>query len=216
MSMKSLQNEATAHCPHGCEEFDISYWSFVRADGEEDLKSSILAGELNLVRCPHCGTFFHHDGELVYIDAPAELLVFVFSQKDKPREQELRAKMTQDYQSLKPVLLHETGLSFAPVCVFGLEELQHLLRHEEERSEESAVIAAASAQQGFQVARLRPVYAREHHFPLYIPAPSSKNPSANDYAVAAARVLQSGLNSPLLLHFKDAMSQQGAQSPVLL
>ena len=212
--MRSLQNEAAAHCPNECEPFDVTYWSLVRGDQNPDLKTAILSGELNLVRCPECGTYFHHDGEIIYFEAPTELLVFVFSPKDKPREHELKDKIEHDYQIIKNSLLKDTHLNYPPLCVFGLAELQHLLHHEEEVTAESEVVAAASATQGFGVARLKPSYAREHHFPLYVPA--AKGPTANDFAVAAAQVLKSGLNSTLLLHFKDKMSEDGAQPPVLL
>ena len=212
--MRSLQNETAAHCPNECEPFDVTYWSLVRADQNPDLKSAILGGELNLVRCPECGTYFHHDGEIIYFDAPAELLVFVFSPKDKPREHELKDKIEHDYQIIKNSLLKDAHLNYPPLCVFGLDELQHLLHHEEELTAESEVVAAASATQGFEVARLKPSYARENHFPLYVPA--AKEATANGYAVAAAHVLKSGLNSALLLHFKDKMSEDGAQLPVLL
>lgn len=211
--MRSLQNEAAAHCPNDCEPFDVTYWSLVRADENPDLKESILGGELNLVRCPECNTYFHHDGELIYFDAPAELLVFVFSPKDKPREHELKEKIEHDYQIIKNSLLKDAHLNYPPLCVFGLAELQHLLHHEDELTAESEVIAAGAATQGLEVARLKPSYARENHFPLYVPA---HGPTANDYAVAAAKVLKSGLNSTLLLHFKDKMSEDGAQPPVLL
>lgn len=214
--MKSLQNEASAHCPHGCEPFDVTYWSFVHGDENEELKSAILGGELNLVRCPECGHYFHYDGELIYFDKQAELLAFVFSPKDKAREAELKAKMAADYQVIKNTLFNELHLDYPPISLFGLEELQHLLHHEEENAAESEVVAAAAATQGFEVARLKPSYARAHHFPLYVPAPAVKNPTANDYAVAAAKVLQSGLKSPLLLHFKDTLSQEGQEPPVCL
>ncbi|MBR5151800.1 MAG: hypothetical protein IKW71_03095 [Elusimicrobiaceae bacterium] len=214
--MRSLQNEAAAHCPHGCEAFDVTYWSLVRADENDDLKNAILGGELNLVRCPECGTYFHHDGEIIYFDALAQLLVFVFSPKDKPRAHELTQKMEHDYQVIKNSLLKEMHLDYPPICVFGLEELQHLLHHEEKLTAESEVIAAAAATQGFEVARLQPAYARQHHFPFYIPAPIANKPTANDYALAAAKVLKSGLNSTLLLNFKDHMSAPQAHLPVLL
>ncbi len=214
--MRSLQNEAAAQCPNGCEPFDVTYWSLVRADQNEDLKSAILGGELNLVRCPECGHYFHHDGEIIYLDAPAELLVFVFSPKDKQRAAELQQKISHDYEIIKNSLLKDAHLDYPPLCVFGLEELQNLLRHEENLVAESEVVAASSAAEGFEVARLKPSYARQHHFPFYIPAPIASACVANDYAVAAARVLKSGLNSALLLQFKDAMSAPGAQLPVLL
>ena len=212
--MRSLQNEEAAHCPQGCEPFDVTYWSLVRGDENDDLKGAILGGELNLVRCPECGTYFHHDGEIIYFEAPAELLVFVFSPKDKAREHELKEKIEHDYQVLKNTLLKELHLDYPPLAVFGLEELQHLLHHEEKLTAESEVIAATAATLGLAVARLKPSYAREHHFPLYVPIPTGT--TTTDYAIAAAKVLKSGHNSTLLLHFKDQMSVDGAQPPILL
>lgn len=213
--MRSLKNEETAHCPHGCEPFDVTYWSLVRGDENDDLKAAILGGELNLVRCPECGTYFHYDGEIIYFDAPAELLTFVFSPKDKARAHELTEKIEHDYHIIKNTLLKELHLDYPPVSVFGLDELQHLLHHEEEYAAESEVVAAASATQGFEVARLKPSYARQHHFPFYVPAPT-QGATAHDYALAAAKVLKSGINSTLLLNFKDHMAQPNATGPVLL
>ena len=79
----------------------------VSGDQDPDLKSAIMGGELNLVKCPECGTFFHHDGELIYFDAPAELLVFVFSEKDREREPELAKRMQEDYRLIKNTLLKQ-------------------------------------------------------------------------------------------------------------
>ena len=132
------------------------------------------------------------------------------------RAKELTDKIAHDYEIIKNSLLKELHLDYPPLSVFGLEELQHLLHHEEESTAESEVIAAAATTQCFEVARLKPSYARQHHFPFYVPAPCVKTPTANDYAVAAAKVLKSGLNSPLLLNFKDHMSAQDAAVPVLL
>ena len=99
--MKSIKNQGAACCPHHCEPFDVEYWSLVSANQDPDLKAAALGGELNLVQCPTCGCFFHHDGNLIYFDAPAELLVFVFSQKDREKEPELLKRMQQDYEIIK-------------------------------------------------------------------------------------------------------------------
>ena len=213
--MKSIKNEAAAHCPNHCEPFDVEYWSLVSGDQDPDLKSAIMGGELNLVKCPECGTFFHHDGELIYFDAPAELLVFVFSEKDRKKEPELLARMQKDYGIIKNTLLKQLNMDYPPISVFGLEALKNILQEEEKNGFESEAIAAAAAVQGFSVARLKPSYARQHHFPLYVPAPA-QGQSANDYAVTAVKVLQSGLASPLLRHFADKMSEDGAEAPAVL
>jgi uncharacterized C2H2 Zn-finger protein len=213
--MKSIKNQTSAQCPHGCEPFDTDYYFFIRADENPELKDSILGGELNLMRCPSCGAFFHYEKELIYLDAANELLVFMFPLSLKGNEAELKKRMEQDYRALKDILLKSLKMDYPPVCVFGLEELKHLLEHEELSALESEAVAAASAAQGFEVARLKPSYARAHHFPYYIPAaPHTTTP--NDYALAAAKVLKSGLHSTLLLNLKDHMSQEEAVLPLLV
>ena len=212
--MKSIRNEAPACCPNDCEPFDAEYWSLVRADKDAELKEAALGGELNLVRCPECGTYFHHKKELIYFDAQAELLVFVFAKDTKTKEQQLRVRMEKDYQIIKNTLFEQLKIDYSPLSVFGLDELKDLLHHAEEMAAESEVVAAASAVAGFSVVRLKPSYAREHHFPLYVPILADVR-TANDYAVAACKVLKNGLNSKLLLHFKDEMSREGANLPKL-
>ncbi len=213
--MKSIKNEAAAHCPNHCEAFDVEYWSVISADKDPDLKTAALGGELNLVQCPECGSFFHHDGDLIYFDAPLELLVFVFAEKSRAQEKELLTRMQQDYQIIKTTLLKELHMDYPPLSVFGLESLKNILQKEEENSFESEAVAACSAAEGFEVVRLKPSYAREHHFPYYVPAPTGKA-TPNAYAVAASKVLKSGLKSPLLMNFKDQMSQEGASVPLVL
>ena len=125
--MKSIRNEAPACCPNACEPFDVEYWSLVRADEDPDLKQAALGGELNLVRCPECGTYFHHKGELIYFDAPSELLVFVFAKDSKEKQAQLRARMEKDYGIIKNTLLEQLNMDYPPVLVFGLDELKELL-----------------------------------------------------------------------------------------
>lgn len=213
--MKSIKNEATVCCPNHCEDFEAEYWSLISADQDPDLKTAALGGELNLVQCPECKAFFHHDGDLIYFDAPAELLIFIFAEKNRPQEKELRARMQRDYEIIKNTLAKQLHIDFPPVCVFGLEMLKQILQEEEKKSFESEAVAAASAAAGFNVVRLKPSYAREHHFPYYVPAPAQKA-TPNAYAVAASKVLKAGLKSPLLLNFKDWMSQEGATLPLTL
>lgn len=213
--MKSIKNQGQAQCPHQCEHFEVDYWSLVSADQDPDLKAAALGGELNLVQCPECGCFFHHDGDLIYFDAPAELLVFVFSQKDREKEPELLKRMQKDYEIIKNTLLKQLHMDYPPVSVFGLDALKTVLQEEEVRSFESEAVAASAAVEGFGVVRLKPSYARTHHFPYYVPAAPGAA-TANDYAVAASKVLKSGLKSKLLRNFIDHMSQEGAQPPLTL
>lgn len=211
--MKSIKAEGRAKCPNHCEEFDIEYWSLVRADQDPDLKTAALGGELNLVCCPECKTFFHHEGDLIYLDAPNELMIFVFSHADKDKEAALVAKMKQDYQTIKQVLSKTLHLDYAPLYVFGLDGLKEVLEKEEKTLFESEVVAASAAAAGCSIVRLKPSYAREKLFPLYVPAPIGEG--ANGYALAAHKVIKQGVQSLRLQNFLDQMSQEGASLPVL-
>ena len=198
-------------CPNGCETFEAERWSFVNATQDPDLKEAVLGGELNLLRCEHCHTFFHCDSDLIYLDEEAQLLVFVFSEKNRNKQKELVAKMQQDYQLLKDTLFKKLDLDFGPMYVFGLEGLKEVLEKEEQRNDESQVIAAAAAALGLKVARLVPGWAREHNYPLYTAAGTDE--TAKSFADSARKVLESGLQSPLLKHFAEEMEGVGAQAP---
>lgn len=212
--MKSIKAEGRVQCPNKCEEFDAEYWSFVRADEDPDLKTAAMGGELNLFCCPHCKTFFHHEDNLVYLDAPAELMIFIFPHADKDKEAALTAKMQEDYKIIKQALSSTLHLDYPPIYVFGLDALKAVLEKEEEANFESEVVAGTCAAAGLKVVRLKPGYARQHHFPFYVPAP--KGEGANGYAVAAHKVLKHGISSPLLQNFLDRMSEEGATLPQVI
>ena len=198
-------------CPNGCEAFEAERWSFINVTQDPDLKEAILGGELNLLRCEHCNTFFHCDSDLIYLDEEAQLLVFVFSEKNRAKQKELVAKMQQDYQLLKDTLFKKMDFEFNPIYVFGLEGLKEVLEKEEQRNDESQVIAVAAAALGLKVVRLMPQWAREHNYPLY--AAAGEDETAKSFADSAGKVLKSGLQSPLLKHFAQEMRGDGAQAP---
>lgn len=212
--MKSLKFSETWTCPNGCEAFEADRWSFINATQNPELKEAVLGGELNLFCCPQCNTFFHGDTDLIYLDEQAALLVFVFSDKNRKNKKQLLAKMEQDYALLKDSLFKQIKLDFGPMYVFGLEELKDVVRREQERTDESEAIAAAAAALGMKVARLDPRWAREHGSPLYVAA--GADGTAGGYAAAAKKVLQSGLQSPLLVHFTQIMEGRGARAPEVL
>lgn len=209
--MRSVKLTETVTCPHGCGPFEADRWSFINAGQDPQLKDAILGGELNLLRCEQCHHFFHSDSDLIYLDEDAQLLVFVFARCSRAKQKELMDKMQQDYQLLKDTLFKQIHLDFGPICVFGLEELKDVIEKEDQRNDESQVIAAAAAALGLQVARLVPQWARENDFPLYVPAGTDE--TAKSFAGSARKVLESGLKSPRLKHFAEKMKGDGASAP---
>ena len=63
-------------------------------------------------------------------------------------------------------------------------------------------------------AYLHPQWAREHESPLYVPA--GTDGTAQAFAVAARKVLEGGLKSPLLEHFAKLMEVGRVKAPDIL
>ena len=199
--MKSIKNSDVFKCPGGCEDFEHEFWSLVDAASSAELKEAALGGELNLIMCPCCGAYFHHNNNLIYFDSATKFLVFVFDEKQRGDEKELKEKMRHDYEIIKNSLAKEVNLSGAPVCVFGLEELKNLIEQEEFFARESEVVAASSAEAGFKIVTLNPSYARVRGYPFFVPAASGT--TAKDLAASASAVLEKGLNSGRLRKFAE-------------
>ena len=209
--MRSIKITEDITCPEGCESFEAERWSFVNVTQNPELKEAVLGGELNLFCCPQCHNFFHGDRDLIYVDEEVSLLIFVFAESNRRQKQKLLQKMKQDYLLLKDTLLKQIHLNTEPVCVFGLNELKEFVQTEENRMDESQVIAAAAATLGLQIVRLEPQWARKNNFPLYTAAGTDE--TAKSFADSARKVLESGLKSPLLKHFAQYMKGEGADAP---
>ncbi|ACC98196.1 hypothetical protein Emin_0641 [Elusimicrobium minutum Pei191] len=211
--MKSIKGLAEIKCPNGCEEFESEFWSLVAADSAPELKDAVLGGELNLVCCPKCNHYFYYENNLIYLDPALNLLVFVFSEKEKNNQSSLKEKMHHDFEILKKSLSKEMNINGEPVYVFGLAALKELLEKDSVLAAESEVVAASSAVAGYKIITLRPDYARANNYPMYVPTKNSKE--AADLYSAAEDVLAKGLNSKLLKKFAEDI-KKGKTEPLFL
>ncbi|WP_428897817.1 CpXC protein [Parelusimicrobium proximum] len=212
--MKSIKAASTAECVNCKESFDVDNWSLIDAVDSPELQEAALCGELNLVLCPHCASMFYYDTDFLYVDYRTGLLAFVFSEKNRENADKLKKKMKGDFELIKDMFSKERNLPSEPVYIFGLEELQYLLREEEQLLRESEVVAGSSAVNGFKLASLKPAYSKKYGYPLYVPVKSDF--SVKDYATSAAVLLEGGLCSGRLKKFADDMSLPGAQTPEIL
>jgi len=167
-SMSSISSTASVTCACG-EEFDAEVWSFVHGEKDEELCEALLGGELNLVFCPKCGTYFHYETPVVYFDRSRDLLVFILPLSYQEKKDEWAKKMREDFELLRSRLLGELKISSAPLTVFGMEAAQQLLRDEIALREESEVIAAIAVEMGMKCKAVPPSAARSHGLPLCLP-----------------------------------------------
>ena len=185
--MKSIKGEGSVNCPHCDEAFDAEYWTLIRGDVDQELKESLIGGELNLVSCPSCGHFFYHERTIIYFDPTIELLAFVWGGKEEDFEQH-KNQMQKDFELLKNNLtsLH---IDYQPFYLKSLTELKAMIEYEDFTRTQSEVIASFATQNNFKVIALKPSVARVSGFPFYIPI-AGEEYTLDNFTKAAQEILK--------------------------
>jgi len=166
----SLTGVVTARCPFGCEPFATEVWSVIRGDLDPELKVRLLAGEINLLSCPHCDRVFYYEHTLIYLDADRELLAFIYPESYAADEARWRERMREDFQRFKACApKSESRVDFEPCLFFGLAAFREMLTHEQELLEEYEVAEAVARGSGLAIYRVRPGYARGKGIPDRLP-----------------------------------------------
>ncbi len=165
----SFQGDIRAQCPAGCEEFDARVWTFINGDASPELRDILLARECNLLLCEFCDKPFFPEESYVYLEASAELLVFVFPESFRKLKSHWESKMKADFALMHTVLGGRLPVDIEPQIAFGTAELADLLQAEDFRSEEREVMEAVAAGLGLGLYRVRPEFARRNGVPRCLP-----------------------------------------------
>jgi hypothetical protein len=165
----SFKGEIEARCPAGCEPFPTDVWSFIRGDQSPELRDAVLWRECNLILCPECSRAFFPDASYIYFEPAAELLAFVFPESYREKADFWRAKMHEDFVTVKKSLGKELSLAQEPEIFFGPEELAVLLEREDFRGEEREVMEVLAGELGLSLYRVSPAYARNQSVPRSLP-----------------------------------------------
>src|SRR5262245_17858571 len=72
----SHSEQSILTCPQCGHEFGAEVWLVLDAQERPDLQQALLAGQLNQVACPHCGTAGAAGAPLLYHDGAARQLIF--------------------------------------------------------------------------------------------------------------------------------------------
>ncbi|MBI5243072.1 MAG: hypothetical protein HY922_05210 [Elusimicrobia bacterium] len=166
----SFRGAITARCPEGCEESDYEVWSFIRGDLDEPLRESLMAGDINIVRCPECGNVFRPEATVVYYDPRAEVMAFIFPESYRSDEARWRAKMHEDFEQIRGALEADGPISEEPLMFFGAEELGKILQADDDLEDEVRVARYVCEGLGY---RMRPVlrsFARGRSLPRMLPS----------------------------------------------
>jgi len=164
----SFKGTVEARCP-SCERgFSAEVWSFVRGDKDEPLREALLAGELNLLLCEHCGNPFYPDASVVYLDARADLLGFIFPESYAEQAARWKRKMRSDWEEMRKVM-GDLAFRMAPVCFFGFAAFKEALQAEEDVADELRVAEALCGPLGLELRHVDPVGSRKKGLPPVVP-----------------------------------------------
>ncbi|MFH2204246.1 MAG: CpXC domain-containing protein [Elusimicrobiota bacterium] len=177
MAIKGL---VSAQCPgKGCESVEVEVWSYIRGDRDAALRESLLAGDLNFVRCETCGSMFSPEATVVYYDPSRMLLAFIFPESYRGEEERWRGKMSEDYSKMRSILGTEVLTAGEPLLFFGLAEASRQMNDEEDLEDEVKVAEYLCGELGLKVRSVERSYARLRDLPRILPyAPPAKSGEA--------------------------------------
>lgn len=188
----SFKGEIEARCPRGCEPFTTEVWSFIRGDQSPELRDAVLWRECNMVLCPSCDAAFFPETSYIYYEPPAEIMAFVFPESYRDKEEFWRAKMHEDFVTVKESLGSIIAITQEPEIFFGHEELAKLLEKEDFHGEEREVMEVIAQELGLSLYRVRPSFARSEGMPRtlpYAPARSGGKPTPENVVAGLRKLL---------------------------
>ncbi|MFA6091747.1 MAG: CpXC domain-containing protein [Elusimicrobiota bacterium] len=181
----SIKGVVHVRCPKGCDEADVELWSFIHGDRDEAIRESLLAGDLNIVRCEECGTFFFPECTVVYSDQRAELLAFVFPESYAADEVRWRAKMNEDFEIMQRAFGGRMPLAETPQLLFGMESLREILQSDDDLEDEVLVARHLLEKMGWKMRPVLRSFARERRLPRLLPSKSWKEGEPFDVSAVA-------------------------------
>lgn len=179
MSYLAEQEMACPYCKHPNE---VEVWSVINVKDDPELKDLLLGGEINLAECAACKKIFFAEFFLLYHDPSSELMAFVYPREQAQERQKWEEKMKLDFVETQAALAEGSKIAYAPVALFGLDELVKVVEMDDETVIQGEIVQHIAKEQGLSVKTLGPAAARALKFPSTIPY---RNGAADHKGVAA-------------------------------
>ena len=157
MSMQKLEKII---CPCG-REFEAELWNAINVTEDTDLKDLAIAGEVNVVCCPECGTIFYAEHFLLYQDNDNEILAFVYPREFEKEAGHWHKKMEIDFKHAMSALETDKRLKYKPLLIFGMDFLVELIRNDEDENDEVSILNYVHKEIGVRLIQLHPSLTRE-------------------------------------------------------
>jgi hypothetical protein len=159
-------------CPCG-EAFEADIYNSINAEEDPDLKEALICGDINVVCCPKCSQIFYAEHFVLYHDPSVELVAFVYPSSFKSDEKYWKSRMEDDFEKATAATPRAAKIMYAPIILFGLDDLVQLIKEEDELGDEISVLNYSAGDIGIDVINLSPSLARRYKLPRCIPSMAS-------------------------------------------
>jgi hypothetical protein len=164
----TISNLEEIKCPNG-HIFEAQLISAISVSDNFELKEVLIAGELNLVKCPECGQMFYAECFILYHDSQNELISFVYPLSFQEQANQCMAKMRKEFKLALENFNDKDKITYEPTLLFGIENLILLLREEQDIEDEEAILKHLANSLKLTVAKIAPSIARKLTIPKFIP-----------------------------------------------
>lgn len=138
MSMGGEMN-VTCECGHG---FRAWLWQSANVTASPELRERILAGEMNVVKCPSCGRSFHVEMPFLYHDLAKREWIWVYPLSYEKETGSIHNRVHQMWHNLKEKMPRDMRTildeEYRVIVLFGMDALVYYLRGKERQIEEAA------------------------------------------------------------------------------
>ena len=196
----SMQKPEKVICPCG-REFEAELWNAINISEDPDLKELVIAGEVNVVCCPECGTLFYAEHFLLYQDSDTEILAFVYPSEFEKDASHWHKKMITDFNKAMAALEADARIRYQPLLLFGLNALVDLIRNDEDENDEAAVLSHVCGEAGVHLLHLHPSITRAQQLVKILPYVPNPGASLRDQVLAGLEKLIA--YNPHLVRYKE-------------
>jgi hypothetical protein len=118
--------------------FKAWLWQSANVTTTPELRASILNGEMNMVRCPSCGSKFHVEVPFLYHDMTAREWIWVYPLSYEQESASVHAKVDEMWEqvtrSMPSDLRQNLEREYRVSVIFGMDALVDHLRTQERGS----------------------------------------------------------------------------------
>jgi len=184
----AIFNKQEITCPCGYA-FEAELLSAVSVSENPELKEAMLAGEINLVQCPHCGAMFYAENFILYHDRQNELIAFVYPLSFQNHAARCRDNMQKDFKTAAAAFGENQKIDYEPLLIFGIEDLVLMLKNEQDIEDEEAILKHTAKKLGIEILPISPSLARKLGLPKIFPVLKDKKEFSAESIIPALKIL---------------------------